>query len=165
MADTTIYLEIAEQDTVPMPAEGDTIPWCIAMIVRKNLPVDSPDRKGNRPKIKGYYYRYTGGNTDWDDGTPINDGDFEFKLPIKETDPDKGIVEIVFHSRTDDKWLFDDVKELPEGGPLTRQISEDGKTVTITDDLTNTTTTSGNFGCVVKKGEIEIYCDPNWDNR
>jgi hypothetical protein len=160
MADTTIYLEIVQSNTVPAPDAGDTIPWCIALATRANSPAN---RNGHRLKKKGYYYRYTGGNTEWDDGTPIKDGDFEFDVSApKDTDKDK-TVEILFHTNTKD-WGFVEVKELDPEGPLTHTNEGDKDKVTITDDTSNTTQTSGNFGCVVKKGNVEIYCDPNWDN-
>jgi hypothetical protein len=161
-ADTTISLEIVKSDTVPVPGSGDTIPWCIALATRASNP---NNRNGHRQKKKGYYYRYSGGNTYWDDGTPIGDGDFAF--PPSEHSKSKPIkqIDVKFNENTKD-WKFDSLKNLKEGSPLQFKITVDKDKVVISDDTSKLEVVSGNFGVVVKndKEDEEIYCDPNWQN-
>jgi hypothetical protein len=157
--DTTIYLEILKSDTVPVPKDPDEIPWCLALATHRSQP--GLPRAGNRKKMRHYYYRYTGGNTTWDDDDDddlVNDGDFEF---IRAT----GVktIDVVFHNKTKG-WQFDRVKDLVSGGPvkLLKLVTDKVKLADDTDNLTNI---SGYFGVVAKRGKLEIYCDPNWDNR
>jgi hypothetical protein len=161
MADTIIILEIVKSDTVPVPQAGDTIPWCIALATRASNP---KNRNGHRQKKRGYYYRYSGGNTTWDDGTtPISDGDFAFPQSDHANSNPIKLIDIEFNENTEG-WKFDDLKDLEEGTPLKFKISEYKDKVLISDDTAKLEVVSGNFGVVVKKGDVEIYCDPNWEN-
>jgi len=157
MADTDIYLEIQTNDKVPDPDRG-AIPWNIALVTRADMKKDNPRRDGNRPKKKGFYYRFTGGNTKWDNGDPISDGDFEFS-------PNTGTKTVEIRFNNSPEWTFVEVKELDENGPLRAQVVNDGTLVKIEDDTANIYKVSGNFGVVVKKPGVSLYCDPNWDNR
>ena len=163
MADTKIFLEIQNSKSIPAPVdEYDLIPWRIAMVSRARA--SNPNRRhGNRPKKKGYYYRFSGGNSKWDDGTDIDDGDFEFPA-TNHTDSSRiRTIDIEFHANTHG-WKFIDVKDIEKNSPLTWSISG-GNVVNMSDDTANTELTSGSFGVQVVKGSVELYCDPDWDNR
>ena len=68
MIDATIHLEIRQSAIVPADPD-DIVPWRLAMAV-------GPEN-GHKRKKHGFYYRFIGGNTVWDDETPVGNGDFE----------------------------------------------------------------------------------------
>lgn len=156
LADTRIRLEISKSDNVPQNV-SDVVPWRMGMIVRNELPLASKRRAGNRPKKKGYYYRFTGGNTKWA-GSPtspdnVGDGNFEFSIGTENK-----IIDIEMISSD---WVFEEIDLSP---PL-EKISLADRKITIMDDISSAG--SGKFGMIVKKskGNVRIYVDPDWDNR
>lgn len=162
----------------------DRVPWRKAQWRRSELPGGSSLDIGFRPKKKGYFYRFTGGNTEFLDndnpGTgpslgPVNDGDFEFKLGRG-----RKTVKIQMDQESHDEgWRFDSVNLThplyqTNSLPIVSNILADNK-VEIDFDTNDRTRRSGQIGMVVKlpknaqgnagNKDVYLYVDPDWNNR
>ncbi len=173
MPDTTITLEIVNPGNGfppdPNPAvPRDKVPWRMAEVKRSDLPGHPNDRRGvgHRPKKKGFFYRFTGGNTTFGHvggppPGPTDDGDFEFEL-------NRGIktIDIVFDAGTVG-WEFHSVSL---SVPIVQTNSLPDNIINLNNNTNDESITSGQIGMVVKKTQNPnidtfLYLDPNWDNR
>lgn len=146
---------------------GDMVPWRMAQVKRGDLPAGSPRRVGHRPKRKGYFYRFLGGNTKFGlDDEEVQDGDFGF-----EANRGRRTVRIVMESAD---WEFHSISL---SGPIVQTNTLPDSEVLLNFD-TNTdddSKTSGQIGMVVVLPEaatanttgsdVYLYVDPDWDNR
>lgn len=194
MADANITLSIRyDSDGLPpsvtaapvLPAnatDADRIPWRMAQVKRSELPDKHKHRRvGHRPKIRDYYYRFTGGNGTFPDDVPddqlveVHDGDFEFT-------PNRGrkTVKIEMDTVTGNAgWEFHSVSL---SRPLYQTNGLPDTEIRINFDTNDETITSGQIGMVVRKPKNAVppgqskkallpeeydylYVDPDWDNR
>jgi len=171
-----IILQIVHSPTGDVPnittgGPEDKIPWRLAQWARHNLPATASHKAvGNRPKKRGYFYRFIKGNTRYPKENPgdpdiqVYDGDFEF-----EANTGYQYVNIKIDQTMSPGWEFDDIALT---SPLSKQPGSvlPATEISLIDDTDNTIITSGRIGMVVRKHKAGnqydyLYVDPDWDNR